>query len=113
MFLGFLFSGEEGQQRPLTATRTGKVAVWDIKIKQKKPETKLVREVDLRAESDKFVLCQDELFFALNTAVRQISLQNSQAGAERVYSGEEPISWLCVATGPGSDPHTGPAGSDW
>ena len=52
----------------------------------------------MTAESDKFVLCQDHFFFALNTAVRQISLQNSQAGAERVYSGEEPISWLCVAT---------------
>ena len=52
----------------------------------------------MTAESDKFVLCQDHLFFALNTAVRQISLQNSQAGAERVYSGEEPISWLCVRT---------------
>ena len=47
VFLGFLSSAEEGQQRPVTATRTGKVAVWDIKIKQKKPETKLVREVDL------------------------------------------------------------------
>ena len=63
VFLGFLSSGEEREQRPVTATRTGKVAVWDIRIKQKKkPETKLVREVDLRAESDKFVLCRDDLF---------------------------------------------------
>ena len=98
--MGFLSSGEEEHQRPVTATKTGKVAVWDIRIlqKKKKPETKLVREVDLRAESGQFVMCQDDLFFTVNTTVRQISLQNSQTGAERVYSGEEPISWLCVRT---------------
>ena len=51
VFLGLMSSAVEGQQRPVTATRTGKVSFWDIKIKQKKKlQTKLVTEVNLRAE---------------------------------------------------------------
>ena len=102
VFLSFLSPGEgeeERHQRPVTATRTGKVAVWDILLTQRnKPDTRLVKEVDLRAESDQFVLCQDDLFFAVKTSVRRISLLNSQGGSERVYSGEESVSCLAVAT---------------
>ena len=96
--MGFLCPGEDGHERPVTATSSGKVAVWDLNMKQRrKPETKLVTEVDLRAESSQFVLSSSELFYASNTAVRRISLVESKAAAERVYSGEEQICWLSVA----------------
>ena len=97
VFVGFLRPGEEGHERPVTATSSGKVAVWDILIKQRrKPVAKLVTEVDLRAESEKFVLSSADLFYSVNTAVRRVRLDSSEEAPERVYSGEEPVCWLCV-----------------
>ena len=47
------------------------MVVWKILIKQqkKKPETKLVSKVELRAESDQFVWCQEDLFFTVTDRV--------------------------------------------